>query len=186
MLKIQVLEIFSDYTWPFCYAITGSIERLKEEYEIEVRWRAYPLNPYEPGAILFGFAPDSVYDPETITQKTTKSRSAQELTKWAESVGKGEDFRNAVWQAKYVDQKDISDANSLLDLVDSTGLSRNEAEPVLKDALFKDAVDSDWMRSLEIDPQYVPSVLLNGELLENPQEYKLFEQLISQHGVERR
>ena len=98
-------------------------------------------------------------------------------------MGKGEDFRNAVWLAKYVDQKDISDTNSLLDLVDSTGLSRNEAEPVLKDALFKDAVDSDWMRSLEIDPQYVPSVLLNGELLENPQEYKLFEQLMSQHGV---
>jgi len=101
-------------------------------------------------------------------------------------VGKGEDFRNAVWQAKYVDQEDISDANSLLDLVDSTGLSRNEAEPVLKDALFKDAVDSDWMRSLEIDPQYVPSVLLNGELLENPQEYKLFEQLLSQHNVKPR
>ena len=111
---------------------------------------------------------------------------AQELTKWAESAGKGEDFRNAVWQAKYVDQKDISDVNSLFDLADSTGLSGNEAASVLKNALFKGAVDSDWMRSLEIDPQYVPSVLLNGELLENPQDYELFEQLMSQHGVIRR
>ncbi len=135
---------------------------------------------------MLGFASDSAYDPETITQKTTKCRLAQELTKWAESAGKGEDFRNAVWQAKYVDQKDISDTNSLFDLADSTGLSRNEAASVLKDALFKDAVDSDWMRSLEIDPQFVPSVLLNGELLENPQEYKLFEQLLSQHNVKPR
>ena len=135
---------------------------------------------------MLGFASDSAYDPETITQKTTKCRLAQELTKWAESVGKGEDFRNAIWQAKYVDQKDISDANSLFDLADSTGLSGNEAASVLKDALFKDAVDSDWMRSLEIDPQYVPSVLLNGELLENPQEYKLYEQLMSQHNVKPR
>jgi len=101
-------------------------------------------------------------------------------------MGKGEDFRNAVWQAKYVDQEDISDANSLFDLADSTGLSGNEAASVLKDTLFKDAVDSDWMRSLEIDPQYVPSVLLNGELLENPQEYKLFERLMSQHNVKPR
>ena len=186
MIKYPLLEIFSDYTWPFCYAITGSIERLKEEYEIEVRWLAYPLNPCESGAILLGFAPDSAYDPETIIQKTTKSRLAQELTKWAESVGKGEDFRNAVWQAKYVDQKDISDANSLFDLADSTGLSRNEAASVLKNALFKDAVDSDWVRSLKIDPQYVPSVLLNGELLENPQEYKLYEHLMSQHNVKPR
>ncbi len=85
-----------------------------------------------------------------------------------------------------MDQKDISDVNSLFDLADSTGLSGNEAASVLKDALFKGAVDSDWMRSLEIDPQYVPSVLLNGELLENPQDYELFEQLMSQHGVIRR
>ncbi len=85
-----------------------------------------------------------------------------------------------------MDQKDISDANSLFDLADSTGLSRNEAASVLKNALFKDAVDSDWVRSLEIDPQYVPSVLLNGELLENPQEYELYERLMSQHNVKPR
>ena len=85
-----------------------------------------------------------------------------------------------------MDQKDISDANSLFDLADSTGLSRNEAASVLKNALFKDAVDSDWVRSLEIDPQYVPSVLLNGELLENPQEYELYEHLMSQHNVKPR
>ena len=186
MTDRPVLEIFSDYTWPFCYTITGSIERLKKEYEIEVQWRAYPLNPYEPVSILLGFAPDSAYNPQTIIQKTTKSRPAQELTKWAESMGKGEAFRAAVWRAKYVDQKDISNAESLFDLADSAGLPKTEATSVLKDSLFKDAVDSDWMRSLEINPQYVPSVLLNGELLENPQEYKLYEQLMSQHNVKPR
>ena len=118
MTDYPALEIFSDYTLPFCYAITGCIERLKEEYEIEVRWRAYPLSPHEPGTVLVGFAPDSAYDPLTITQKTTRSRPAQELTKWAESVGKGEDFRNAVWQATYVAQQDIGDADSLFDFAD--------------------------------------------------------------------
>ena len=136
--------------------------------------------------MLLGFAPDSAYDPETILRKTTKSRKAQELTKWAESLGKGRDFRHAVWQAKYVNRMDISDADSLFDLADSTGLSGSEAASVLKEKLFKDAVDKDWVRSLEIDPQYVPSVLLNGKLLENPQEYKLFEHLMSQQGVKRR
>jgi predicted DsbA family dithiol-disulfide isomerase len=101
-------------------------------------------------------------------------------------VGKGEDFRNAVWQATYVAQQDIGDADSLFDLADSTGLSGNEAASVLKEALFKEAVDSDWVRSLEIDLKYVPSVLLNGELLENPQEYRLYEHLMSRHGVRRR
>jgi predicted DsbA family dithiol-disulfide isomerase len=150
-----------------------------------VRWRAYPLNPYAPGASLFGFAPDSAYDRASITQKTTKSRPAQELTKWAESLGKGEVFRNAVWQAKYVDGKDISNTGLLIDLADSIGLSREEAASVLKHARFKEAVDADWVRSLEVDPQYVPSVLLNLELLENPQEYKMFEELMARHDVKR-
>jgi len=134
---------------------------------------------------LFGFAPDSAYDRAIITQKTTRSRSAQELTKWAESLGKGEVFRNAVWQAKYVGRKDISNTDLLIDLADSAGLSKDEAASILKHARFKEVVDADWMRSLEVDPQYVPSVLLNGELLENPQEYKLFEDLMARHGVSR-
>jgi predicted DsbA family dithiol-disulfide isomerase len=144
------------------------------------------LNPYEPGTVLSGFAPDSAYEVETITQKTTKSRPVQELTKWTESLGKGEEFRSSVWQALYVEKKDISETDFLFDLTGPIGLSENEAASVLKGALFKEAVDSDWMRSLEVDPKYVPSVLLNGELLENPQEYELYEHLMSQHGVRRR
>ena len=144
------------------------------------------MNPFKPGEILLGFAPDAAYDPDTITQKTTKSRSAQELTKWAESLGEGDAFRSAIWKAKYVEQKDIGDADSLIELADTVGLSKDEAASVLRDANFKDAVDSDWLRSLEIDPQYVPSVLLNGELLENPQEYRLFKKLVTKHGVNRR
>jgi len=134
---------------------------------------------------LFGFAPDAAYDRATITQKTTKSRPAQELTKWAESLGKGDEFRNAVWRAKYVDRKDIADTDLLIDLAASAGLPKYEAASVLKHARFKEAVDADWMRSMEVDPQYVPSVLLNGELIENPQEYKLFESLMARHGVNR-
>lgn len=135
---------------------------------------------------MLGLAPDSAYNLETITQKTTKSRPAQELTKWAESMGKGEAFRNAVWQAKYMNQKDITDVESLIDLAGAIGLSEDEAASVLTNGRFHDAVDADWIRSLEIDPKYVPSLLLNGELVENPQEYRLFEDLLSRNNVKRR
>ncbi len=43
-----VLEIFSDYVWPWCYFITGSIEKLEEKYKIRVKWRAFPLHPDTP------------------------------------------------------------------------------------------------------------------------------------------
>jgi predicted DsbA family dithiol-disulfide isomerase len=146
------------------------------------------LNPYYPdqeGQIL-GFAPDSAYDPTTITQKTNKSRLAQELTKWAESREKGDGFRTALFEALYVQSKDIRDIPMLCALAESVGLSFFEAEKVLKTRAFKDALDADWLRSLEIDPEYVPSVLLNGELLVNPQQYELLKQLMVRHNVTRR
>ena len=184
----QSVEVFSDYTWPYCYTITGGIERLKKEYDIEVRWIAYPLNPYYPAqeGLILGFAPDTAYDPTTITQKTNKSRFAQELTKWAESNDKGDDFRNALFRALYVQGKDIRDIPMLCALCESVGLSFVEAEKVLKTKAFKDALDTDWLRSLKVDPEYVPSVLLNGELLVNPQQYELLKQLMVRHNVTRR
>jgi predicted DsbA family dithiol-disulfide isomerase len=159
---------------------------LKHEYEIEVRWIAYPLNPYMQGAGPVGFAPDSAYDPKTILQKTTKTRPAQELTKWAQSKGLGEAFRDAVWEAHYVTGKDIDSRDTLLELAESVGLSRDDAKEALHNKAFKDAVDADWLRSLEVDPQYVPSVSLNGDLLVNPQQYELLEQLLALHHVKKR
>jgi len=85
-----------------------------------------------------------------------------------------------------VDRKNVNDPDALFDAADSIGLSSTEAASVLKNALFKEAVDLDWMRSMEVDPEYVPSVLLDGELLANPQEYNLYQRLMSRHGVKRR
>ena len=56
----------------------------------------------------------------------------------------------------------------------------------MKTKAFKDALDTDWLRSLKVDPEYVPSVLLNGELLVNPQQYELLKQLMVRHNVTRR
>ena len=42
------LEIFSDYIWPWCYFIAGSVEKLKENHEVNVEWLAFPLHPETP------------------------------------------------------------------------------------------------------------------------------------------
>jgi len=133
--------------------------------------------------MLTGFAPDAAYDPDTITQKTTRTRPSQELTKWAEASGKGDEFRNAVFDALYARGREITDIPNLFDLAESVGLSRKEAETVLETRSYKDALHADWMLSLEVDPEYVPSVWINGELLVNPQEYKLLTQLMKRHRV---
>ena len=36
MSDTVILNVFSDYVWPWCYFVTGRIERLKKEFNIEL------------------------------------------------------------------------------------------------------------------------------------------------------
>lgn len=203
MAQLPVVEIFSDYTWPWCYFITGRIERLQEEYEISARWTAYPLRPDTPedGLPLEQLFPDKDIDKINVRLKlaagqaglpfgcrkmTFNSRVAHELNKWADTQGCGAAFRKAVFCAYLVDGKNIGKVPVLMELVSSIGLSCQEADRILETHAFKDAVDSDWARSLQVDPEYIPSLMLNGQLLVNPQEYSLYEKLMRDNNIKRR
>ena len=117
---------------------------------------------------------------------TYNSRLAQELGKWAESKGKGDAFHDAVFRAYFADGKNIGKIQILVDLAVSVGLSGNEAQKVLQTRAFRTAVDFDWSRSLEIDPELVPTLMINGRMLVNPQKYELFEQFMISNKVKRR
>jgi len=74
----------------------------------------------------------------------------------------------------------------LVELAGSVGLSEEKAQDVLEKRSFTKDVDADWSRSLKVDPEYIPSLLFNGKLLENPQGYELFERFMHENRVDRR
>ena len=82
-------------------------------------------------------------------------------------------------------QCEVGTITILVDLAKSVGLSKQEAQSILETRAFKNAVDSDWSRSLKVDPEYIPSLLLNGHLLVNPQKYELIEQFVVQNDVKK-
>jgi hypothetical protein len=65
-------------------------------------------------------------------------------------------------------------------------LPQEKAKEVIEIRVFKDAVDADWSRSLEVDPEFIPSLMVNGNLLVNPQQYELYEQFMKDNNVNRR
>jgi predicted DsbA family dithiol-disulfide isomerase len=105
------------------------------------------------------------------------------LGKWAETQGKGDEYHNAVFRAFFVDSRNIGSASVLVDLAKDIGLSEKEAESIIETRSFKDAVAADWSRSLKIDPEYIPSLMIGEKLLVNPQQYELFEQLMIENNV---
>ena len=62
---------------------------------------------------------------------TFNSRLAQELAKWAESEGKGEEFHHAVFRAYFVEGKNIAMVSELIRLAESVGLPEEEAGQVI-------------------------------------------------------
>lgn len=171
--------------------------RLQKEYGVELRWTVFPLHPDTPkdGMELSELFAGREADieamqsrlsqvaaikglPLTIRTRTYNSRLAQELGKWAESLGMGDLFHQAVYRAYFVDGINIALIEELVRIAESVGLSVDEARSVLLKRSFAAAVDSDWQRSRELQITSVPTHLCDGKKLSGFSSYDNFVQLI--------
>jgi len=117
---------------------------------------------------------------------TFNSRLAQELGKWAEQMGKGEAFNNAVFRAYFADGYNIADINTLAEIAQAVGLSFDEACKVLKERACSDAVDADWKHASALRVTAVPTFLMDGQLLVGAQPYNVLANFMFQNNVNRR
>ena len=98
-------------------------------------------------------------------RKTYNSRLAQELGKWAETKNTEDAFHTEVFRIYFVDGKNIAKLPVLLDLVERAGLNREEAESVISNRSFKQAVDEDWALSIKNGIKAVPTFIMNNDQL---------------------
>jgi len=175
---------------------------LKKNYEIEINWTAFPLHPDTPEEgltleeLFAGRSIDidqiktrlkQVADEEGLPlgerKKTYNSRLAQELGKWAESQGRGDEFHMTLFRAYFVDGKNIGKIPILIDLAESMGLSPKGAQEALETRAFKEAVDLDWSRSREKGVTAVPTFMLNQQAVVGAQPYEVLEQFMKSNNV---
>jgi predicted DsbA family dithiol-disulfide isomerase len=180
------------------------IEQLRRNYEIEVRWIAFPLHPETPEEgltleELFAGRPIDIKEimarlkqtadelglPFGDRKKSYNSRLAQELAKWAETKGKGDPFHGAIFQAYFVDGINIGKADELVGLAKSVGLPENEARSILELRTFKEAVDSDWLRSHNLGIYAVPTFFIDERVLVGFPSYELLDQFLEASGAKK-
>ena len=172
-------------------------EQLQQEFDLDLRWTVFPLHPETPeqGQTLDQLfagridvpsvlarltqVADSLGLPFGARNHTYNSRLAQELGKWAEQQGRGDAFRTAVYQAYFVDGRNIAKPTELAVIVAALGLSAEEALLVLKEQTFASAVDADWQRSRDLGVSSVPTHRYDNRALVGFQDYAAFRQLIS-------
>lgn len=181
------------------------IEGLRKNFDTEIKWIAFPLHPETPedGMTLEELFAGRNYDIEKAKlrlkqvadelglplgerKKTYNSRLAQELAKWAESKGRGDLFHDAVFQAYFVDGKNIGKTDELVKIADSIGLPEKEAKSVLASRTYKEAVDEDWGRSHKLGITGVPTFVVGSQATVGFQPYEALEQFLKSCGVKKR
>ena len=173
-------------------------------FDFTRRWIAFPLHPETPAQgqtleQLFAGRPVNVSEMVTHLKQvaaglglpfgersmTFNSRFAQELGKWAEEQGRGEQFHQAVFRSYFADGNNIGDIGVLEAIARSVDLSDSEARDVIETRSYSNAVDADWQHSYRSGVTAVPTFRLDGQLLVGAQPAAVLEAFLVDNGVHR-
>ena len=179
------------------------IEKLRTEHNVKIEWVHFPLHPETPmegralSALFGGRDADRKARHEQMKARMTaeglpygertmtyNSRLAQELGKWADTQPGGEAIHDAFFRAYFVEARDISGADVMLDVVKSAGLSVDAAREVLEKRTFKDAVDEDWQLSRQYGITGVPTFVVGRFGVVGAQPYEALVQLVEKGTAE--
>ncbi len=166
---------------------------------MQVQWVHFPLHPDTPqeGRSLADLFAGRGYDIEAMQAQmrarmaaeglpygnrtmTYNSRLAQELGAWADTQPGGEAIHDAMFRAYFVDARDISDPEVLVEIAASVGLPADAARETLARRTHKAAIDADWEKSHRYGVTGVPTFVAAGLGVVGAQPYEALEQLVRQ------
>ena len=164
-----------------------------------VKWVHFPLHPDTPqaGRSLEEMFAGRGYDipkmqaqmrarmaaeglPYGDRSMTYNSRLAQELGAWADSQPGGEAIHDALFRAYFVDARDISDPEVLVEIAHAVGLSADGARQVIEKRTHQSAIDADWEKSRRYGVTGVPTFVAGKHGVVGAQPYEALEELVRQ------
>jgi predicted DsbA family dithiol-disulfide isomerase len=117
---------------------------------------------------------------------TYNSRLAQELGKWADTQAGGDAIHMKIFEAYFVDGRNIADVDLLVAIAESVGLDGAAAREVLENRTFEAAVDADWEKSRQYGVTGVPTYVADAKGVVGAQPYEVLERLMDAAGAAKR
>lgn len=181
------------------------IEKLRCEWDIDIRFAHFPLHPNTPpeGLTLEQLFAGRGIDipaaqarmrglmaseglPYGARTMTFNSRLAQELASYAETQPGGWKIHDRLFQAYFVDGLNLADIDNLLTIAVSAGLDLRDCQNVLISRTFGDAVDADGQRSRQLGLSGVPAFVIGNSIVSGAQPYEVLQRLVTQAGAKPR
>ena len=194
MQRIQI-DIFTDYVCPWCYLSSAAVEKLKQNYPVDIHWKPFPLHPSTPEdglsmeELFQGKNMDEMHKqlyarmdeaglPHGKRDTTYNSRRAQELAMWADTQVGGDAIHLALYQAYFVHNKNIAKIEVLLNIVKDIGLDVETAKTILDKRSFSDLVDASWETAHQQQISGVPCFVANNFVMSGCQPYEELERFV--------
>ncbi len=112
---------------------------------------------------------------------TYNSRLAQEVGLWAETENKGHAFHMEAFKGYFVDGKNIAEKDVLLDLIQRSGLDKDQGLAVIEKRTFSEAVDADWELSRAKGVNAVPTFFMGLDKLVGAQPYEAIAKMVERY-----
>jgi predicted DsbA family dithiol-disulfide isomerase len=174
------IDVFIDFVCPWCYLAHQAVSQLQQKRAVDVQWHPFPLHPETPQeglsiSSLFGGADlaevharlYAIMDETGLPYSRDRShifntRKAQELLLWARDQDAAEPLVAALFQAYFVDNRNLADPAVLRDAVQRAGLDADAALEALEQGSYARDVDETWQRARQSRINGVPAFIGGG------------------------
>jgi predicted DsbA family dithiol-disulfide isomerase len=173
-----VIQVFSDYVCPYCLLGEVALQRAVAATGAEAVHRAYQLRESGPpkldprGDEMNRSWKNSIYPMAKelgieIRQpsRSPLTRSAHEAAAWARRQGRFDQFHRQLFNAFFVEDRDLSEISVLKELAWQAGLNPKELENVLAERRMAEEVEEDLMIARAYNITIVPSFVIAGHIL---------------------
>lgn len=179
------IEIWSDVMCPFCYIgkrhFEEALSKFSDKEHIDIEWKSFQLDPTMPDVVeesqedylvkRKGMSRDQI---QGMLQNVTamgkeagldfnfdqsimvNSQKAHQLIQFAKSKGLGNEIEERLFQAYFIEGKNVADQTTLTELGKEIGLDENELQVAFNDDKYLYQMKQDIQEAQNIGVRGVP------------------------------
>jgi predicted DsbA family dithiol-disulfide isomerase len=204
------VEIWSDVVCPFCYIGKRRFEEALNAFEhkdqVEVEWKSFQLNPgliptkdQSLNQYLSEAKGISLEEAEKMNQYVcdmakevgleyhlenaivANTFNAHKLLQYAKSIHLGDEMKEALMKAYFVDAKDLNSIDTLIEIANSIGIDVIASRQAIESHTFDAKVEEDAYDAQQIGVRGVPFFVFDRKFgISGAQPLEVFERTLKQ------
>ena len=190
--------VFADFVCPYSFLAVEQIDRLAREYDLQPLWRPHWLHPETPPegtpcartpdrverlhAWIKDMAPEQ-YERIRIPEKRQYSLPAFEALEFAYDRGFDFQYKTALYDLMWTEERDIGETETLLAAAERVGLDPSELKVDLDERFYADRALEAVDQARRIGITNTPTIFLGRTRINGWTYYEVLQSVMQEQGV---